>query len=200
MSHRTSRNAVQVAAFHRMIGALPWDGPVADMPAESIEVRNRLVEEECRELVEATRAGDVVAIADACADILYVVYGTAYTYGIPLDAVFDEVHASNLTKEPGPTGKVVKGAGYRPPNVAGVLAGTVPAPGERRYPADRPGWLSEYQEWPCGRCGREVDASEPHECMPGAPCDECGALAGAPGEVNWHHLTSCSLHPENVVV
>lgn len=35
-----------------------------------------------------------------------------------------------------------------------------------RYPVDRPGWLGMYQPWPCGRCGREVDDSELHACLP----------------------------------
>lgn len=36
-----------------------------------------------------------------------------------------------------------------------------------RRPARRPGWLGEYQPWPCGRCGREVDDSAQHYCQPG---------------------------------
>lgn len=35
-----------------------------------------------------------------------------------------------------------------------------------RYPTERPSWLGMYQPWPCGRCGREVDDSEPHACRP----------------------------------
>jgi len=34
------------------------------------------------------------------------------------------------------------------------------------YPAGRPGWLSEFQDWPCARCGQEADDSEQHECKP----------------------------------
>jgi hypothetical protein len=56
----------------------------------------------------------------------YVVYGTALSYEIDLNAVLAEVHASNMTKdaplEPG--GKAVKGPGYRPPDIAGILGGT----------------------------------------------------------------------------
>lgn len=33
-----------------------------------------------------------------------------------------------------------------------------------RYPLDRPRWLGEWQPWPCGRCGKQVDNAEPHEC------------------------------------
>ena len=121
-----SRVARDVAEFHAMIGAPPWHGPIADMPAESIEVRNRLIAEEVRELVDATVAGDLVGIADALADIVYVAYGTAYTYGIDLNAVLAEVHRSNMTKEPGPTGKAVKGKRYEPPNIATALSFAAP--------------------------------------------------------------------------
>lgn len=118
----TSRVARDVAEFHRMIGAPPWAGPITDMPPETVAVRNTLVTEEVTELIDATTAGDLVGIADALADVVYVAYGTAYTYGIDLDAVLAEVHRSNLTKEPGPTGKAAKGARYSPPDIAGVLA------------------------------------------------------------------------------
>lgn len=35
---------------------------------------------------------------------------------------------------------------------------------ERRYPANRPNWLGTWQPWPCGRCGKEVDNAEAHDC------------------------------------
>ena len=61
-------------------------------------------------------------------------YGTAHVYGIDLDAVLDEVHASNMTKldENGrplrrADGKVLKGPGYRPPDVAAILRRARPA-------------------------------------------------------------------------
>lgn len=42
---------------------------------------------------------------------------------------------------------------------------------EMRYPEGRPGWLGEFQSWPCGRCGNEVDDSEKHRCVP-HPCGD----------------------------
>jgi predicted HAD superfamily Cof-like phosphohydrolase len=85
--------------------------------------RVNLQEEETIELRDAVNQRDVVKIADALADIVYTAYGTALTYGIPLDEVLAEVHRSNMTKEPPvtPGGKVVKGPGYQPPNVEDVL-------------------------------------------------------------------------------
>ena len=73
----------------------------------------------------AAGAGDLIGVADALADIVYVAYGTAHVYGIDLDAVLDEVHASNMTKlgaDGRPIrradGKVLKGPDYRPPDMA----------------------------------------------------------------------------------
>lgn len=72
---------------------------------------------------------DVVEAADALADITYVTEGSAWTLGVPLHDVFREVHRSNMTKadpETGrpnvsPDGKVLKPAGWTPPDVRGVL-------------------------------------------------------------------------------
>ncbi len=121
-----ARLASMLAEFHQMIGALPWDGPVGEMPKETLDTRNRLIEEEVRELVRATDAGDVVGILDALADVVYVAFGTAFTYRLPLGQALLEVHASNMTKEAGPTGKAAKGEGYVPPDIAAVLARAVP--------------------------------------------------------------------------
>lgn len=61
--------------------------------------RSRLIEEELGELSEAWLKRDVVGIADAIADLLYVVYGTAAKVGIDIEPIFDAVHYSNMTKE-----------------------------------------------------------------------------------------------------
>ena len=72
--------------------------------------------------------GDLVGIADALADIVYVAYGTALTYGIDLDAVLHEVHRSNMSKlgsDGKPLiredGKVLKSERYFPPDIESVL-------------------------------------------------------------------------------
>jgi NTP pyrophosphatase (non-canonical NTP hydrolase) len=89
--------------------------------------RAAIVAEELRELADAIEARDIVEIADACADVVYGVIGTAVTYGIPFDAVLAEVHRSNMTKvRPGPPvlngdGKVLKGPGYERPQIAALL-------------------------------------------------------------------------------
>ena len=102
--------------------------PTPEIGAEQVDLRLALIEEEVAELRSAARAQDLVGIADALADIVYVAYGTAHVYGIDLDAVLDEVHVSNMTKL-GPDGqpvrrgdgKVLKGPAYRAPDVKSVL-------------------------------------------------------------------------------
>lgn len=114
--------------FHRAYGLPLRDSPTAAVGADQVELRLALIEEEVGELADAARAGDLVGIADALADIVYVAYGTAHVYGVDLDAVLDEVHASNMTKlgaDGRPVrradGKILKGPDYRPPDIAAVL-------------------------------------------------------------------------------
>lgn len=90
-------------------------------------LRLDLIVEELNELFEAIFVRDIVGIADALTDILYVVYGTGHTYGIDLDACFKEVHRSNMSKfENGlpvkrEDGKIMKGKNYTPPDLERVL-------------------------------------------------------------------------------
>jgi len=91
-------------------------------------LRLHLIHEEVHELVEGIRNQDIVEIADALTDILYVVYGAGHAFGIPLDKCFDEVQRSNMTKVM-PDGKVLKNAEgkvmkpdtYQEPNLEKVL-------------------------------------------------------------------------------
>lgn len=122
--------AGQVADFHHAYGLPVRTVPSAEaVNAAEVALRQALIEEEVAELATAARDADVVGVADALADIVYVAYGTAHVYGIDLDAVLDEVHASNMTKlgaDGRPVrradGKVLKGPDYRPPDIAAVLA------------------------------------------------------------------------------
>jgi predicted HAD superfamily Cof-like phosphohydrolase len=124
-----------VAEFHQAFGAPRAVLPDADVSAELARLRVDLLAEETGEFAEATAAGDIVGIADALADIIYVAYGAAIVYGVDLDAVFAEVHRSNMTKldEAGRAiyredGKVLKSDRYTPPDIRGVLARQRPLP------------------------------------------------------------------------
>lgn len=98
-------------------------------PSSDVQnLRISLIEEEFCEFVDAIDDGDIVGVADALTDILYVVYGAGLAFGIDLDACFKEVQRSNMSKV-GPDGKpifredgkVLKGPNYSPPDLAKVI-------------------------------------------------------------------------------
>jgi predicted HAD superfamily Cof-like phosphohydrolase len=91
-------------------------------------LRLKLILEEFEELEDAQAEGHLVGIADALSDLLYVVYGTAHTFGIPIDKCFEEVHNSNMSKrsvDGNPIfrddGKVLKGPNFYEPDLKGIL-------------------------------------------------------------------------------
>lgn len=90
-------------------------------------LRIRLIDEEVDELLEGEMKNDIVEVADALTDILYVVYGMGHAYGIDLDKCFNEVHRSNMSKVVGgklvraPNGKVLKPDTYSPPDLKSTL-------------------------------------------------------------------------------
>ena len=94
------------------------------------ELRRDLMVEELAEVLDAMKTIDYEQIAKELADLVYVVYGTAITYGIDLNEVILAVHASNMGKvdcngnpiyDPD-TGKLMKGPNYKPPHMASLLA------------------------------------------------------------------------------
>ena len=81
---------------------------VPTFPEEDIQrLRLDLIEEELDELHYAIDNKDMVEIADALGDLLYVVYGAGHAFGIDLDECFKEIHAGNMSKL-GPDGKPIK--------------------------------------------------------------------------------------------
>src|SRR5262249_26226650 len=87
-------------------------------------LRERLIQEEFGELKEAMGKRDLAAIAKELADLLYVVYGTAVSYGIDMGPVFREVHRSNMSKIGGykrEDGKWVKPPTYSPAAIEPIL-------------------------------------------------------------------------------
>ena len=103
-----------------------------EFPSDDIlKLRTDLIDEEVKELWDACDARDLVEIADALTDILYVTYGMAHALGIPIDECFAEVQASNMSKlgEDGKPiyredGKVMKGPSYFKPDLKNVLQTT----------------------------------------------------------------------------
>ncbi len=90
-------------------------------------LRIDLIEEELAELYTAQNNEDIVEIADALGDLLYVVYGAAVTYGIDLEPIFNEIHRSNLSKmwadglHKREDGKILKPPTYSPPKLLPIL-------------------------------------------------------------------------------
>ena len=89
------------------------------------ELRVNLIKEELDELIEAMNKKDLVEVADALTDILYVTYGAGHAFGINLDECFDEVQKSNMSKlddfeKPiyNDKGKVMKGPNYFKPDLS----------------------------------------------------------------------------------
>ncbi len=88
------------------------------------KLRVDLIKEELQELIEAMNNKDLLEVADALTDILYVTYGAGHAFGINLDKCFEEVQNSNMSKldENGKpiyneSGKVMKGPNYFKPDL-----------------------------------------------------------------------------------
>ena len=101
----------------------------AEFPENKIvQLRIDLIEEELNELKEAIKNNDLVEVADALTDILYVTYGAGHSFGVDLDKCFDEVQRSNMSKlgEDGnpiynESGKVMKGPNYSAPDLKKII-------------------------------------------------------------------------------
>lgn len=85
--------------------------------------RASFLAEEADEFLEATMAGNLVGAADALADLVYVACGTALSMGIPLDKVWDLVHAANMRKVPGMTKRGIANDAVKPEGWTGPEAG-----------------------------------------------------------------------------
>lgn len=113
-----------VERFHRLFDIVAQQTPgLVDEPTRVL--RERLIQEEFEELKEAMGQQDLVAIAKELADLLYVVYGTAVSYGIDMGPVFTEVHRSNMSKVGGykrEDGKWVKPPTYSAADIEPILA------------------------------------------------------------------------------
>ena len=91
-------------------------------------LRINLIEEELEELKQAINQKNLLEVADALTDILYVTYGAGHAFGINLDKCFEEVQNSNMSKlgddgKPifSEKGKVLKGPNYFKPNLSNLL-------------------------------------------------------------------------------
>lgn len=124
---QTVTNFDKVGHFMRAFGQEVKNKP--EFPnIDTQALRYDLIKEELNELYQAMGEKDMVEVADALTDLLYVVYGTGHAFGINLDVCFNVVHRSNMSKL-GPDykpiyrndGKVMKGPNYVEPDLHKAL-------------------------------------------------------------------------------
>lgn len=125
------REMDMVQQFHETYRAYLNRQPTAILPPEVVALRVSLIQEELDEYREAAEAGDLVGIADALSDLMYVVLGTYISHGLQdaAEELFAEVQRSNMSKldENGQPifradGKVMKSKLFREPELEPVLA------------------------------------------------------------------------------
>lgn len=115
-----------VKEFQTAVGQNVGQAPAFPSDKER-SLRVKLLEEEFNEYLHGESKDDLENIAKELADIIYIVCGTAVSYGIPLDRVFDEVHRSNMAKlvDGKPVrrddGKILKPEGWTPPDIKKIL-------------------------------------------------------------------------------
>ena len=126
MRNKTS----SVKKFHESFKIGYNNSPVADLGKEKHKLRVDLMAEENNEYLEAADNGDLIEVADALGDMLYILCGTIIEHGLQdkIDDVFNEIQRSNMSKldEDGQPifredGKVLKGPNYFKPNISKIL-------------------------------------------------------------------------------
>lgn len=119
-----------VTDFHQAFGLEVNNHPTVNISDETKMLRYNLMKEENEEYLEAVKNNDMVEVADALGDMLYILCGTIISHGMQdqLEAVFDEIQRSNMSKldENGKPiyredGKVLKGPNYFKPDIASIL-------------------------------------------------------------------------------
>ncbi|WP_040282425.1 pyrophosphohydrolase domain-containing protein [Psychroserpens damuponensis] len=119
-----------VKAFHTAFKIGHRETPKADLGAHKNKLRFDLMKEENEEYYEAAKDNDLVEVADALGDMLYILCGTIIEHGLQhkIEEVFDEIQRSNMSKlgddgEPiyREDGKVLKGPNYFKPHIKSIL-------------------------------------------------------------------------------
>lgn len=119
-----------VKEFHTAYKIGYRDTPKADLGNAKNELRFNLMQEENEEYLEAAKNNDLVEVADALGDMLYILCGTIIEHGLQdkIEDVFNEIQRSNMSKldvdgQPiyREDGKVLKGPNYFKPNIAKIL-------------------------------------------------------------------------------
>ncbi|PKP25349.1 MAG: hypothetical protein CVU03_08330 [Bacteroidetes bacterium HGW-Bacteroidetes-2] len=124
------RKIEAVKQFHTAFGLGIKNTPTADLGEAKNLLRYKLMREENEEYLEAANTNDLVEVADALGDMLYILCGTIIEHGMQykIEEVFEEIQRSNMSKlgaDGKPIyredGKVLKGPSYFPPNINDIL-------------------------------------------------------------------------------
>ena len=119
-----------VREFHEVFGIGNAEHPTAELSESEVLLRYKLMREENEEYLEAAQQGNLVEVADALGDQLYILCGTILKHGLQhkIAEVFEEIQRSNMSKldESGKPiyredGKVLKSDRYFPPNIRAIL-------------------------------------------------------------------------------
>jgi len=119
-----------VEEFHNAFGLGVKDAPMARLSDQKLKLRFDLMAEENEEYLEAAKNDDLVEVADALGDMLYILCGTILEHGMQykIEEVFNEIQRSNMSKlgaDGKPIyrddGKVLKGPNYFKPNILKIL-------------------------------------------------------------------------------
>ena len=119
-----------VKKFHDAFNIDVSVSPTVDLPLNKIKLRFKLMSEENKEYFEAAKNKDLIQIADALGDMLYILCGTILTHGMQdkIEEVFNAIQDSNMSKlgEDGKPiyrkdGKVLKGPNYFKPNLKKIF-------------------------------------------------------------------------------
>ena len=127
----TLKETIQaVETFHNAFGIENNHKPTVDLSNNDITLRHRLMHEENEEYLEAAQNGDLVEVADALGDMLYILCGTILKHGMQdkIAEVFQEIQRSNMSKLDADgkpiyreDGKVMKSELYFKPNIKEIL-------------------------------------------------------------------------------
>ncbi len=123
-------NINKVKVFHEAFKIQNNEAPTIQLTKDEILLRYTLLREENEEYLEAANNGDIVEIADALGDQLYILFGTILKHGLQykIEEVFNEIQSSNMSKldaDGNPIyredGKVMKGPNYFRPDIKSIL-------------------------------------------------------------------------------
>ena len=119
-----------VKEFHEVFNIGSSETPSGELQEKDYLLRYRLMQEENEEYLEACKRGDLVEIADALGDKLYILFGTILKHGLQykIEEVFDEIHRSNMSKLDENSkpifredGKIMKSMRYFKPDIKSIL-------------------------------------------------------------------------------